>query len=247
MPRTTVYSHTHTPPLTTFYHFHPSHSGITEDDEIREELEQDDPGECMFTEFDSDFPLKGNGDPMNEVFKILKKCAAKKDAFGHDDEKYDALRVSKEDWIVSQEEMAAAIAVHKAQCPSIFADGMILNDNAIMSLVAMGHKMNKPYLQYVADMYQRERVANIKDSGYSIQQWKQTNLHCKELKNLKVDGRGKKASLVDDITGALSSYFHRVSPQLMYAIPYTIHIYTFSNNTIYTNTHKKVSANQCDC
>ena len=91
-------------------------------------------------------------------------------------------------------------------------------DKSILHFIAMSYKMGKPYLQYAADMFNRERIDNIDEKDYRIANWTQTNLHCNELRHLKLKLKigkdGKEATPLEGLEGGLKSYFHRVHPKL---------------------------------
>merc|ERR1712176_1754941 len=71
-----------------------------------EELNEDDPEQNMLVEFveDDDFPGVDSDDAqrLQKIFTIIKKCADQPDAFKDDDEKYEALQITKDDWIITQ-------------------------------------------------------------------------------------------------------------------------------------------------
>ena len=180
-------------------------------EDIKTELNHDEPSECLLTDFDDNFPAKARGSQrFLEIFKIIMHCAQNSDAYKN----VLALTVSDNHFLVSKQDIKQAIAIQRDECPNMFANDDMANDSAIMCLIAVSQRMNVPYLIYLADMYQRERVKNL-ENGLSVDQWCQTNLHCIDLGKMKVVGRDKKSSLVEDIKGALVSYFHRITPKLM--------------------------------
>merc|ERR1712154_77209 len=82
-------------------------------------------------------------------------------------------------------------------------------DQSIIKLLCVGHKLNEPYLQFLADMYSRDRLKS--DSSLQPADWALKNKHCIELKAMKTES-GKPFT---ETVSAVGSFFHRIVPKLM--------------------------------
>ena len=72
--------------------------------------------------------------------------------------------VTKEAFEVKQEDIDEIKSIYEQQCPSIFNQGMN-TDNGLLQIIAIGNKMSIDYLQYLVDMYDRDRVRMLRDDS----------------------------------------------------------------------------------
>jgi len=181
-----------------------------DDDMIQEELAEE-PGQSQLAEFEADgFPGTTGLDPEAKQIKILdviKKCAENPKAFMGSDGKYEPLEVTPEQLKVTEKEVKEAKDLYKSQLQTLFDTGMD-KDKSILKMLAVGRKIGAPYLMYLADVYTRERIRG-NDDGLKLAQFMQNNKHCKKLSNMGVN------NISDEIMGAITSFFGRISPQIM--------------------------------
>merc|ERR1712154_462302 len=98
--------------------------------------------------------------------------------------------------VISDKELSEVTDILRAQCPNLFKNNAIADDNAMMKLIALGHKMHKPILQYICE----------------ISHWVQNNKFFKELNQIKETYNDQ--IYVDVVKAAMYSFFHRIIPQL---------------------------------
>merc|ERR1719162_1570352 len=108
---------------------------------------------------------------------------------------------------VSQAELTAVVALYDDQLQTLFDAGM-KKDHGILGLLAIGRKLNVPYLMWLADVVTRERIRLDRES-MDVKSFMAKSKHCQEMANLGVDG------LDAMIDGAISSFFGRISPAIM--------------------------------
>eukprot|EP01084_Bolivina_argentea_P282514 483604_1 len=164
-----------------------------------------DPTDTVLVEFDETFP----GDVQtDEMLDILKRCWTDKNAYiFHPNE---ILLVTMEDWNVSPKDINATINLYKTQCPNLFNEGM-RKDKNIITLLTIGDKLKVPYMQFLADMYSIDRLK--RELPLSPSEWAFQNKHCLQLMEM-AKKRGDICPL-KTIASAISSFYHRIAPQLM--------------------------------
>lgn len=143
-----------------------------------------------------------------------------------DDEKYEAFQVEKGDFDISDKEYKESIDEHEQQCPTIFDKGMA-SDHGLKKLIAISHKMGKPYIAYLHDTYDRDRVIayNKKNSDmYLPGKWALSNKHIININNMG------NAELRDQVVGAVTTFGNRIAPRLMYII---IHLFSEYHLSLY--------------
>eukprot|EP01084_Bolivina_argentea_P170058 294696_1 len=204
-------------------------NGLDDDGTIEEELDQADPDECLLIDFDENIPGVANDDKKaQKVFRILRNCAENETAYRDLDSRYTALTLKPRDWKICERDINQIVKIYRAQCPKIF-DGKFEQDRSLLKTLCVGQTIDKPYLQILTDCYHRERV-ETKDKlvSYGPAVWALSNKHCKELRKWKDSHRYTFSSNImdksplDDTRIAVTSYFHRICPQLMFRPPRVI-------------------------
>merc|ERR1712228_135445 len=112
------------------------------------------------------------GNKANNILKILNNCTDP-NAYMNDVE-------------ISAENLKAAIDVHSKQCPSIFYKA-IHQDKGLKKLITISHELGKPYLSYLVDTYNRDRVMFINNDdsiAYGTKQWARTNKHMMKINQI---------------------------------------------------------------
>ena len=89
-------------------------------------------------------------------------------------------------------------------------------------------KMKKPYLQWLVDMYTRERLYHHcrtnKGGKYNVVEWANQNKHLKQLgniKEIKMKTKGSK-NPKELVIAAVNSFSKRIAPSLMLKPPMKI-------------------------
>eukprot|EP01083_Nonionella_stella_P304286 1056697_1 len=196
-------------------------NGLDDDATIDEEFEQDDPEESLLVDFDDNFPGIDPNDANKslKILKILKNCRENETAYMEDGEEFSSFTVTRKDWILHEQNWRETVKIYKDQCPVLF-DRKFEDDKTILRLLTVGVKIDKPYLMYLADTFQRERVEHIeKDINFTVPLWQHTNRHMKELKKIDYRRDIMDKSCYDSTVSSLHSYFSRVCPQLMFYPP----------------------------
>jgi len=192
---------------------------ITADDDYFDFNNAADSPLADFLDDHTDFPwnTKIAAEPDSHKMHFIKLLSEiKKDKlyeFTEERNEHKPLNVTAEIYrSVSDDDIAKVNAEHAAQCLTIFNTEM-RDDVSVNKLLAVGDKMKAPYLQYVADLYSRDRVAIFLQQGKAIevQEWSQMNKHCKQIQA----SIGKSA--LQEISHAVTSFYYRIVPKLILA------------------------------
>ena len=203
-----------------------------DDEAVDGEFEENaDIAGCILLEFDDDPGNVPGIDAIDEeeiqeaVYNILQKCYQEDTAYDDEDEKYNPLTITHDHWNISKKDLEEMIKIHQEQCPSIF-NQKFEKDKSILKLLAVGAKCGRPYLQYICDMYSRERVELFSKKNEETlypQKWTETNKHCSKLRHLKLNTNNAKGKTpLDETQAAIKSFFHRISPKLVFKPPLAI-------------------------
>jgi len=203
-------------------------NGLEDDDSIAEEMQGAlDESQFADEEFLKDFcPWIPEGDDrLAEIFEILKECYQDPNAFKSIQRQ---LSVKQQDFTVTKEDIERTKNLLKQQAPSIYETAQ--NDSSLMCMMAVTHNMQNNYIQYLVDMFTREKLyvgyrarTGGAKSQYDCAQFKDQNPHMKELHNFSADNIQKE--IVDNIkketvstlaVAGIKSFCHRVAPKLMF-------------------------------
>eukprot|EP00486_Rosalina_sp_Unknown_P005103 CAMPEP_0201570448 /NCGR_PEP_ID=MMETSP0190_2-20130828/12727_1 /ASSEMBLY_ACC=CAM_ASM_000263 /TAXON_ID=37353 /ORGANISM="Rosalina sp." /LENGTH=564 /DNA_ID=CAMNT_0047994011 /DNA_START=35 /DNA_END=1726 /DNA_ORIENTATION=+ len=191
-------------------------------DGIEEEFNVD-ADESTLGDVDNDFPcVKGKELSTEDIIAILKRCWTDPNAFTNE---VPPLQVTADHWNFPDhgkkngqainKDIEETKEIYKDQCPTIFDQGME-TDQAIMKLLAVGRRLNEPYLCFLADMYSRDRLKAGPDETLTTTDWALKNKHCLELKTIKPSsGGGSGKGPFTQTVSAVGSFFHRIVPKLM--------------------------------
>eukprot|EP01084_Bolivina_argentea_P079569 144318_1 len=183
-----------------------------EDDGLEEEMDQEDAEDCMFVEFDDNFPFKTQPSDEKEqktiILSIIKKCYNGESL----DENADFITHAK-DWNIPSNELKSTMQSYAKQCPQICNSEMGKDTNFI-TILSIGDKFDAPFLQLLTDTYSRDRLQM--DSSTSPQQWALTNPYCAALRKKKLN------DAVEKIESAIASFNHRIAPKLALEPQYII-------------------------
>eukprot|EP00486_Rosalina_sp_Unknown_P006726 CAMPEP_0201572136 /NCGR_PEP_ID=MMETSP0190_2-20130828/15242_1 /ASSEMBLY_ACC=CAM_ASM_000263 /TAXON_ID=37353 /ORGANISM="Rosalina sp." /LENGTH=552 /DNA_ID=CAMNT_0047997527 /DNA_START=28 /DNA_END=1686 /DNA_ORIENTATION=- len=192
-------------------------------DGIEEEFVEQ-PEESQLIEVDDDFPsARGTTLSKEEMIEVLRKCWTDPATAYTTDITYEPIEIMPNHWDISKDDIASISQILQVQCSKIF-DSKFQEDKSILKLLCVGEKINKPYLQFICDSYSRDRV-EAEYTGKKViipNVWTQSNSHCKKLRDLKVVKGANANTPLDDAEGAIKSFFHRISPQLMLKPPQKI-------------------------
>ena len=127
-------------------------------DGVEDELFEQEPDQSQLLLFDTDFPSK-KGQQLSaiEIINILKRCWNKPhEAYTNE---VPPLEVTVEHWNFPEtqtkygqpinKEIEETKEIYKSQCITIF-DQAIETDQAIIKLLAVGRRLNEPYLSLLA-------------------------------------------------------------------------------------------------
>lgn len=168
-------------------------------DDVSEEFH--DPADCMYNNFDENFPLDKSlnidDDEQRaiEVFNILK--------YIWDNEKvpryFNALNI---ELTTNDEDMKTAEIHYDAQCPIIYGQS---KEEILKEMFAIGLKNDFPFISYLVDSYQRDRMLS-KGQDLDSATWLKKSPYIK-----KVSSKSKKQS--NAIGSGIESYMKRVAPK----------------------------------
>eukprot|EP01084_Bolivina_argentea_P240456 403962_1 len=165
---------------------------------------------------DDDFPVKGDldGDErISAIHIVLQKCYASPETAYKPAE---GLKVDAQFFTITDNDIENIETIYDKQCPTIFDSGM-RHDESIVRVMAIGLKNKQPYLQYLADLYSRDRVRN-KKKNLTPSDWALHHPHLQELKTIKIPGLEKPKQPFVVTQAAVKSFFHRVCPKLMFNV-----------------------------
>lgn len=177
----------------------------------------------VYSQFTSleEFPFKDskkNADEktkQEEIFEILKKAFEDPQAFIFPNEAYFP-EIDANFFNVDEKTMDETIKLYSDQCAAIFDAGMI-NDKAIIEMLAIGQKNGVQYLQHLADMFCRDRIKyhlqtlKIKCRALDITQW--SGIDSKHFNKIRKIAPGKE----ELVRASVNSYFKRICPKLLLA------------------------------
>jgi len=184
-----------------------------DDDMICDEMKED-PGESQLVDFDGEtFPSPEDLEDeeiAKLILSVINKCATDAQAYKGAEGKYEAIKVKPEHWDITKQDIEAVKRLYQAQLKTLFDVGMG-KDQSILKLLAVGRKLQQPYLLYLADAYMRTKVDSGKDS-MSTATFTLNSKHFKQLSNFSKS----KDSPFELATAALKSFFARINPELMF-------------------------------
>lgn len=128
-------------------------------------------------------------------------------------------------WQVTEKDLKNAQKAMKEQCPTM-CNEQFLADQVLITVIAVGMKMDRPYLQWLVDMFTREQLYHRYRSKnkYPVAQWAKENKHLKSLgtlQDIKIKGKGiMKPKAV--ATAAVHSFSKRIAPSVMLKPPMKI-------------------------
>eukprot|EP01084_Bolivina_argentea_P106124 190013_1 len=169
--------------------------------------------DCMVLDFDDDIPFKTEPEnKLEAIFDLLLKIYHNPNCdFQDEDNEFQPLKVTADDLNITGSDIQNVRTIHGKQLISIW-NGDMQRDKNILAVLAIAQKLDVPYLTYLTDLYNRDRVATWmnNDSTQSFlteMDWMNKNKHCAELKNLS-------ASSVETVKHGILSFFHRVVPKM---------------------------------
>jgi len=212
-------------------------NGFDDDEEITDEMganaEESQLADEDFLEGFCPWIQTGDDDERRDaIFAILKECFQNPSAYQNAADE-NPLKVTVDDFAVTKQDINKAKSWVEEQAPSIY-DGGFSNDGSLMYMLTVGMKMRKHYLQYLVDMFLREKLYHhYKHRGsrgsellskYEFAAFQQHNEHIKTLKNIPTNKIPKgvlgtkgqnEESVLEVAVAAVKSYLHRVAPQLL--------------------------------
>eukprot|EP01084_Bolivina_argentea_P284237 487079_1 len=113
---------------------------------------------------------------------------------------------------ISKSLMAEIQTKYEKQCSSIWRCGLN-EDKSLMKVMAIGRKHRFPYLQYLVDMYTRDKIYNkLKlNKILTIIEWSKTNGYMLKVQNLDKKGN---TNYFNMLSSAMESFCHRICPQI---------------------------------
>jgi len=200
-----------------------------EEDTFKEEFDAG-PDQCTFCDMEDAFPwLDSDANRNKKIFDILKRCWEEEGAYSKAADDLEPLKLSQSHWQIKKEDLVRAKQQMREQCPNM-CNEQFLQDQVLLTVIAVGMKVDKPYLQWLVDMYTRERLyhhARKRKTGnkkYTVADWVAQNKHLKDLgtlKEIKVT-KGSNQNPKDLVKGAVASFQKRIAPSLMLKPPMKI-------------------------
>eukprot|EP01084_Bolivina_argentea_P150829 263350_1 len=175
--------------------------------------------DCTLVDMDDNFPLQIgtlDGDKKNEaIFNIILICKTNPDAFkGDGDEKRLKWAPKPEFFEIDDILFDMVKAKYEKQCNLIWNLGTKAGaDKSLVTVLAIGQKHGFPYLQYLVDMYIRDKITfKVKHKKMlPVDEWAQANYYMQEVKNMDIQTNQKYYKI---LSSAVSVFCHRVCPQI---------------------------------
>eukprot|EP01084_Bolivina_argentea_P120587 213768_1 len=177
------------------------------EEEIRENFE-----DCQLLDFDDHFPFIENQlqdqNKNKEIYRILQKCFSNANAYKDNLLLSKPLNITPNNWNVNNTEIEETKRIYLKTLKTIFNTEM-QSDINILKVITIGRLQNVPYLQYLTDMYLRDRIAY---KNLNITKWSLKN---KYMLNLLNDNKFGKI-IFEIAKASIDSFFHRICPILMF-------------------------------
>eukprot|EP01084_Bolivina_argentea_P311079 538415_1 len=188
-----------------------------DDDGVEEEMKTN-ADECQLVDFDNNFPLPYQ--PENKeaaIFEILKESYQDAEAFFYPIRinLKPPLKLQQKDFQISEQQIKKTQTILEKQLKTIW-DNEFANDKDILKILSVSFIINKPYIQYLVDMYLRDRIKSL-SNGLNIADWIQQNKHFKQLLTMS-----NGAAIVNGAKSAIQTFFSRVCPCIIYPPEYKI-------------------------
>jgi len=199
-------------------------NGFDDDTSVLDELSVDvDDSQLVDEDFIEELCPWISTDDMDKrkakIFNILKKCSESEHAFDGNEQVHDYAK--QKSWQVTKQDIRDAIREAEKQAQTI-VDGGFRQDDTLCFCFAVSVKQNIPYLQYLVDMFQRQRIDAFASEGqhkYNEAQWAKENQHIQLLKkdiDPVMTPRSTTATNIEQlIQSAVRSFLHRVAPKLL--------------------------------
>eukprot|EP01084_Bolivina_argentea_P122103 216402_1 len=182
-----------------------------ESSDLEDEFDAE-PEDCSLVEYDEKTcPIK---DDANALIKIIRHCYDNEGAY---EAEFKPLKLSSEFWTLPNDKQSIQNTrnVYQKSCKTLFDDGMN-KDLVVVRVLAVGLKNEQPYLQFLTDMYLRDRLINQSMRDKKPAEWALTNKHCIALKQLTVDDLKEDEQPYEVAIAAVNSFFHRICPKIMF-------------------------------
>jgi len=183
------------------------------DDEGMDDELQGEAGDSLIVDFDEDtfpYPEDCEEGDKQAIMTVLQRCASNPRAYKGSDGKFQPLKVDVKDWDITDDDILAIKTLYKKQLATVFDVGMD-KDQSILRLLAVGRKLNAPYLMFLSDVYMREKLKAVAaKSKLSPLEFVKQNKHCQRLKNMS-----RKPNPADEAQAAITSFYARINPQIM--------------------------------
>eukprot|EP01084_Bolivina_argentea_P111351 198703_1 len=166
--------------------------------------------ECQLLEFDDAFPFLKPIDPQNtgnEMYRILKKCFENENAFNDDLVRFEPIVITAADWNIDDQDIEDTLHLYSRQLGTIF-DTEMQADTNVLKVLSIGRKKGIPFLQFLTDLYFRDRIAH--PSLHSVTKWAAKNKYMQQLLTSKAFGK----RIQETAKTSIESFFHRVCPIL---------------------------------
>ena len=190
-----------------------------EDESIEEEINNNKPDECQLFELEDDgywstFPgIDNQSNKALFLFNKIKACWQDPETFN------SPFTINNDFFDITEEDVKNSKKILEEQCPVLYK-GMA-TDQTILKALAIGHKNNMDYLQYLMDDYFKYRAQNIEqDKIYKVADWVKNHPHFLILKNMTLKNElqiNDKAIKIEELVhSACNLYGKRFLPQLQY-------------------------------
>lgn len=196
-----------------------------DDDNVAEEINENEntPEECQLFQLDTDdadyaywenFPgIDNQSDKALYLFNKIKDCWQNPKAFN------SPFKIDDNFFNITEDDVDKTSKILSEQCPELYK-GMA-TDQTILKVVAIGHKNNMDYLQYLVDDYFKFRAEKIgQNKVFKVEDWVKNHPHFNVLKRIKsthkLEINAKSVTIEELIKSACNLYGKRFLPQLQY-------------------------------
>eukprot|EP01083_Nonionella_stella_P008156 23541_1 len=169
-------------------------------DDIDEEFENE-PGDCIYCDFDEAFPLddsievRNEEERLSEVFKVIKYCYLN----GKAPKYMNALKI---ELATTADDLKTAETRYTAQCPKIFLQSQ---EETLKEVFAIGLKNDFPFISYLVDAYQRDRMLSA-GKDLTAATWAKESPYIKHITS-------KSKKQANTIESGIETYMKRVAPR----------------------------------
>eukprot|EP01084_Bolivina_argentea_P051827 95304_1 len=177
-----------------------------DEDDIKDELNMDDPGDCIYIEFDKNFPFKKgikfkhDADRKKQILMIIKYC-------------YDNI-FNQWELQLTSDEYRQYKNIYSLQCKQTFIGRM--DNESFWYGLCVGLKNNIPFAQYLTVIYMRKSIEKLlenKGKAFNLTKWVNVIIKSINYQKIIIPDTDKEIAINELIECVINYYMERLVPE----------------------------------